>query len=49
MFKRPHHQRIARVLQALDGPLRGHSGWRPPPSCWQILTGTPTMACLAVM
>jgi Nucleotidyl transferase AbiEii toxin, Type IV TA system len=21
MFKRPHHQRIARVLQALDGPL----------------------------
>jgi hypothetical protein len=28
MFKRPHHQRIARVLQALDGPLlHSHSCW----------------------
>ncbi len=28
MFKRPHHQRIARVLQALDGPLlHKHSCW----------------------
>jgi Nucleotidyl transferase AbiEii toxin, Type IV TA system len=26
MFKRPHHQRIARVLQALDGPLLQRSG-----------------------
>lgn len=28
MFERPHHQRIAKVLQALDGPLlRAHCCW----------------------